>query len=49
MISDWSEGIPGLEWSLEKNKDKKDKDKKSKKKCCEKWKKGKRCKDCPLR
>ncbi|MET1055776.1 MAG: hypothetical protein ABWY16_10755 [Pedobacter sp.] len=29
-------------------KDKSDKDKKKKKKCCEKWKKGKRCSNCPL-
>jgi hypothetical protein len=31
-----------------KEKDKKDKEKKKKKKCCEKYLKGKRCKNCPL-
>jgi len=39
---------------LDKKKDKDKKDKKSdkskkkKKKCCEKWKKGNRCSNCPL-
>jgi len=31
-----------------KDKDKKVKEKKTKKKCCEKYLKGKRCKNCPL-
>jgi hypothetical protein len=31
-----------------KEKDKKVKEKKTKKKCCEKYLKGKRCKNCPL-
>jgi hypothetical protein len=31
-----------------KKKDHKDEKKKKKKSCCEKYKKGKRCKNCPL-
>lgn len=33
---------------FDKKKDKDKKDGKKKKKCCEKYKKGKRCKNCPL-
>lgn len=57
--SDWSDNCnPSLTeiiqttsfLGMKKDKDKKgDKsDKKLKKKCCEKYKKGKRCKNCPL-
>lgn len=35
--------------SKKDKKKKKDKDKKKKKECCEKYLKGKRCKDCPMR
>lgn len=48
--SDWSKISESMEQYalyLDKKKDKKDS--KTKNKCCEKWKKGKRCKNCPLR
>jgi len=38
----------GKHSDLDKKKDKKDDKKKKKKSCCEKYKKGKRCKNCPL-
>ena len=49
---DWSDNcystlINPLILDKKKDKDKKS-DKPKKKKCCEKWKKGKRCKNCPL-
>jgi hypothetical protein len=51
--SDWSDNcyfcLNNLPVDKKKDKDKGSKsDKKLKKKCCEKYKKGKRCKNCPL-
>jgi Ni/Co efflux regulator RcnB len=55
VISDWSDSCYSpldnpFVLSKKKDKDKKGSkhDKPKKKECCEKWKKGKRCKNCPF-